>query len=497
MTAGAATRDGVGSRAAGRAGRTLAAVSVVQFTVSLDVSVVNVGLPRIADGLGFDPVGLTWVVHAYALTFGGLLLMGGTLADRWGRRRVLRAGLVLFGVAALLGGLAQAPWELVAARALQGVGAAAMAPAALAALSATFPSGRARVRAFGVWSAVNAAGGAVGVLAGGLLTQYAGWRWVMEVNVPMVAVALVLAWGADGDPGRVDGVPGPADGAPARGGRPDVRGAVLATAGLSLLVFGVVRTEALGWASATTLATLAGAAALLVAFVHVERTTRTPLLPPGLLADRSVAGADVYNLLVGAAMASAFYLVSLYLQRVVGAGPALTGVEFVPFASGVVVGSVAAVRLGRRFAPRTLLVAGGLLTAAGFAWFGRISPDGGFTTDVLGPSIVASIGFGLCLGPVVSTATAGVGPRAAGVASGLLTSSRQIGASLGLAVVGTLAQARTGPRSTPAALTDGYALGLTVAAALLVGAVVVALTVLPRTGPAPGHDTVGTGGAGP
>ncbi|MFC7659877.1 MFS transporter [Pseudonocardia benzenivorans] len=226
-----------------------------------------------------------------------------------------------------------------------------MAPAALAALSATFPSGRARVRAFGVWSAVNAAGGAVGVLAGGLLTQYAGWRWVMEVNVPMVAVALVLAWGADGDPGRVDGVPGPADGAPARGGRPDVRGAVLATAGLSLLVFGVVRTEALGWASATTLATLAGAAALLVAFVHVERTTRTPLLPPGLLADRSVAGADVYNLLVGAAMASAFYLVSLYLQRVVGAGPALTGVEFVPFASGVVVGSVAAVRLGRRFAP--------------------------------------------------------------------------------------------------------------------------------------------------
>lgn len=475
MTIGESTRTRPVTAADVRPGLTLAVVAVVQFMVSLDLSVVNVALPRIAVGLGFSAVGLTWVVNAYALAFGGLLLLGGKAADRYGRKRVLMVGLGLFGLASLLGGLAREPGQLVAARVMQGIGAAALAPAALALLTATFPTGRARVRAFGVWSAMNAAGGAFGVLAGGLLTQYAGWRWVMFVNVPMAAGALALAWRGV-RAGRL----------PAGGSRLDVLGAVLATAGMSLLVFGVVRTDQYSWASPVTVTTLTVAAALLAAFLHVERTTiREPLLRLGLFANRSVAGANAYNLLVGAAMASAFYFVSLYLQRVLGAGPALTGIEFLPFALGVIAGSVLAVRLGYRLAPRTLLVIGGTLTATGFAWFGLISPDGSFATDVLGPSIVAGVGFGLCLGPVVSTATAGVAPHEAGTASGLLNSSRQIGASLGLAALGTAAHHRTGRTTTPEALNNGYALGLTLSAALLLAAVLIALTVVRRTGRTP------------
>ncbi|MGW6503616.1 MFS transporter [Nonomuraea angiospora] len=456
-----------------RPGLTLAAVAVVQFMVSLDLSVVNVGLPQIGAGLGFSAVGLTWVIHAYALTFGGLLLLGGKAADRYGRKPVLLLGLALFGLASLAGGLAQEPGQLVAARAAQGIGAAALAPAALALLTTTFPAGKARVRAFGIWSATNAAGGALGVLIGGLLTEYAGWRWVMFVSVPMAAGALAPAWRAV------------AAGPPAvRGARPDALGAVLATAGMTLLVFGVVRTDQYAWTSPVTVATVAVAGVLLAAFVLVERTTaREPLIRLGLFTNRSVAGANAYNLLLGAAMAAAFYFASLYLQRVLGTGPALTGVEFLPFALGVVAGSVLAVKLGYRLAPRTLLVIGGLLTAAGFAWFGLISPDGAFVTDVLGPSIVAGVGFGLCLGPVVSTATVGVAAHESGTASGLLNSSRQIGASLGLAVLGTVAHNRTGQSLTPESLNDGYALGLSLGAVLLLGAVLIALTVLPRTGP--------------
>ena len=232
-TGSASARSAIESAA--RPGLILAAVAVVQFMVSLDLSVVNVGLPRIAAGLGFSAVGVTWVIHAYALTFGGLLLLGGKAADRFGRKRVLLLGLGVFGLASLAGGLAQEPGHLVAARAAQGIGAAALAPAALALLTATFPAGRARVRAFGVWSAMNAAGGAFGVLVGGLLTQYAGWRWVMFVNLPIAVGALALAW---------RGVP--ADPPPVRRGRLDVLGAVLATAGMTLLVFGFPPTSMRG-----------------------------------------------------------------------------------------------------------------------------------------------------------------------------------------------------------------------------------------------------------
>ncbi|MEV6286194.1 MFS transporter [Kribbella sp. NPDC051770] len=449
---------------------TLAVVAVVQFMVSLDLSVVNVGLPEIATGLGFSPTGVTWVIHAYALTFGGLLLLGGKASDRYGRKHLLLAGLGLFGLASLAGGFAQDPGQLVAARAAQGIGAAALAPAALALLATTFPSGRERVRAFGVWSAMNAAGGALGVLIGGVLTQYASWRWVMFVNVPMATVAFVLAFG-----GVADGLPG------VRRGRPDVLGALLATGGMTTLVFGVVRTDRHAWGSPTTMITLAIAVVLLAGFVVVERTTRRePLVRLGIFANRAVSGANAYNLLVGAAMASSFYFMSLYLQRVLAVGPALTGVMFLPFALGVVVGSVLAIKLGYLVPAKKLLIGGALLTATGFAWFGQISVGGGFLTDVLGPSIIASIGFGLCLGPLVATATAGVAPDETGTASGLLNSSRQLGASLGLAALGTAAHHHTGATITPTTLNDGYARGLMLCAAVLLVAVVIAATALPR-----------------
>ena len=470
-----------------RAGWTLATVAVGQFLVSLDLSVVNLALPRIASGLRFSPLGVTWVIDAYALTFGGLLLLGGKAADRYGRKRLLIVGLALFGLASFAGGLAQNPGALIAARAAQGVGAAAMAPAALALLTSTFPAGRARVRAFGVWSAVNAAGGAFGVLIGGVLTEYTGWRWVMFVNVPMAAGALALtARAVTREPPR------------ARTGSLDVAGTVLGTAGIGLLVFGVVRTDQYAWTSAPTGITLVIAIALLAAFIYVERSVaREPLIRLGLLAHRSVGGANAYNLLLGAAITSGVYFMSLYLQRILGTEPALTGVEFLPFALGLVAGSVLAVKLGYRLAPRTLLVGGGLLTAIGFAWFGQITAGGSFAVNVLGPSILASIGFGLCLGPVVSTATIGVAADEAGIASGLLNSSRQIGASLGLATLGTAAAHRTGSSGTLPALDAGYGLGLTLSAALMLTAVLIALTVLRRTpqppvGPSP--ETVNSTG---
>ncbi|MER5546360.1 MFS transporter [Streptomyces sp. NPDC002589] len=457
-----------------RPGTTLAAVSVVQFMVSLDLTVVNVGLPRIGHGLGFSEMGLTWVIHAYALTFGGLLLLGGKIADRYGHKRVMLLGLGLFGLASLVGGLAQAPGQLVAARAAQGIGAAALAPAALALLASTFPGGKERVKAFGIWSAVNASGGAVGVLVGGLLTQYAGWQWVMYINLPMAALALALAWR-----GIAQDTPA------ARRGRPDVLGAALATAGAALLVFGVVRTDRHPWTSPATLITLAIAVVLLAVFVQVERTTkRDPLIRLGLLANRSVAGANLYMLLFGGAMASALYFVSLYLQRVLGGSPARAGAEFLPFMLGVVVGSTLAVKIGYKFAPRNMLITGGTLAALGYAWFGLMRSDGSFLVDVLGPSVLASVGIGLCLAPAVSIATGGVQPHEAGAASGVLNSTRQIGASLGLAALGTVAADRTGHTVTAGSLNDGYALGMLVGAAILLCAVLIAVFVLPRPAPA-------------
>ncbi|MEU1404802.1 MFS transporter [Streptomyces sp. NPDC005728] len=453
----------------GRPGAVLAAATVAQFVVALDMSVVNVALPAIRTALGFAPLDLSWVVHVYALTFGGTLLLGGRACDLYGRRRLFVLGLAVFGLCSLAGGLAQAPWQLIAARAGQGLGAAAAAPAGLAMLATTFAEGPRRVRALGVWSAVNAAGGALGVLAGGLLTEYAGWRWVMLINVPIVAAALALV------PAGV-----PAGTQPARRERLDALGAVLATGGIGLLVLGVVRTDTLGWDSPSTLGTFAGAAVLLAAFVLAETRAAAPLLRLGLLRSRWVAGANVLVFLAASGQFTAFYFVSLYMQQVLGMGAAATGAAFLPFSVGLVTGTIVATRVTATHTPRTSLVPGALLAAGGLTWFAFISPDGGFLTDVLGPSVITSIGAGLVLAPVAAAATTGVAHREAGMASGLMNSSRQLGGCIGLAALATVAVHRTGTATDPAALNDGYALGLATAAALFLLAAVVAIGVLPR-----------------
>ncbi|GHH95936.1 MFS transporter [Streptomyces capillispiralis] len=456
----------------GRPGVVLAAAAVAQFVFALDMSVVNVALPAIRTALGFAPLDLSWIVHIYALAFGGLLLLGGRACDLYGHRRLFVGGLTFFGLCSLAGGLAQEPWQLIAARAGQGVGAAAAAPAALGMLTTTFAEGPRRVRALGVWSAVNAAGGALGLLAGGLLTEYAGWRWVMLVNVPVVAAALALV---------PAGVPA---GRPDRRERLDVLGAVLATGGIGLLVFGVVRTETRGWGSPATVATLATAAALLAAFLLAESKAPAPLLRLGLLRSRWVAGANMLVFLAAAGQFTAFYFLSLYMQQVLGMGAAATGTAFLPFSVSLVAGTVLATRVTAARTPRAALVPGASLAAAGLAWCSFISPGGGFVTDVLGPSVVIGVGVGLVLAPVAAAATTGVTSREAGMASGLFNSSRQLGGCVGLAALATVAALRTGPATDPTALNDGYALGLAVTAGLFVLAAVVAIGVLPhrRTG---------------
>ncbi|MGW4088831.1 MFS transporter [Nocardia sp. NPDC004750] len=459
----------------GRPGVALTAVAVAQFMVALDMAVVNVALPAIRADLGFAPVDLAWVVHVYALTFGGFLLLGGKACDLFGRRRLFTGGLVAFGIASLVGGFAQEPWQLVAARAVQGLAAAAVAPAALATLTTTFPEGPARVRALGVWSAVNAAGGAIGVLVGGLLTEYANWRWVMLVNVPIVVVASVAA---------VAGVA--ADRVSGRA-RIDVPGAVLATGGIGLLVVGVVRTEHHGWFSAATALTLGAGAILLAAFLAVEARTSTPLVRLGLFGNRWVAGANVFVFLAAAGQFSAFYLLSLYQQQVLGMSAGAAGAAFVPFSLSVIAGTVVATRVSGRRSPKAALVIGGVLTTAGIGWFAFISADGSFLTDVLGPSLLGGFGLGLCLAPVAAAANMGVAPHEAGMASGAFNSARQLGGCVGVAALATVAATRTGDSVAPAALNDGYALALCCAAGLFAVASVVAATVLPRT-----HRTIST-----
>ncbi|MFG3013618.1 MFS transporter [Streptomyces cinerochromogenes] len=465
----------------GRPGVVLAAVAVAQFAVALDLSVVNVALPAIRTALGFAPLDLAWVVHVYALTLGGFLLLGGRACDLYGRRRLFVLGLAVFGLCSLAGGLAQAPWQLIAVRAGQGLGAASATPATLAMLTTTFPEGPQRVRALGVWSGVNAAGGALGVLAGGLLTQYAGWRWVMLINLPIVAVALALVRAGL-----------PAEARPARRERLDVLGAVLATGGVGLLVTAVVRSDAQGWDSLATWTMLVAAAVLLAAFVVTESKAPVPLLRLGLLRSRWVAGANLLVFFSTAGQFAAFYFVSLYMQRVLGMSAAATGAAFLPFSVSLVAGTLVATRVTAARTPRASLVPGALLAAAGLAWFAFISPDGGFLTDVLGPCIITGIGVGLVIAPIVAAATTGVAPHEAGMASGLINSSRQLGGCIGLATLATVAAHRTGTATDPAATNDGYALGLAIAAALFVLAAIVAIGVLPRRQtetPAPQHAT--------
>ncbi|RKN41822.1 MFS transporter [Streptomyces hoynatensis] len=467
----------------------LPVVLTVQFTVSLDTSVVNVALPAVRAGLGFDEDGLTWVVNAYALTFGGLMMLGGRLGDLFGRRRVLLAGLALFGAASLAGGLMRTPGLLIAARAVQGVGAAALTPVALALLTTAFAPGRALARALGLWGATAAAGGAAGVLAGGVLTEWLSWRAVMLINVPIVAFALAAARRLPAD--RRAGQAPP---------RLDAAGALLVTAGATALVLGVVRSEAVGWGSAATLLTLGAAAALLALFALVESRTRDPLLRMGLPARRPVLGANLFMMLLFSCQFAAFYFCSLHLHHVLGYGAARAGLAFLPFCLGVVAGSALAARAVASLGLRRLLVLGGLLAACGVGWLGAgMAAGGGYLLAMSGPMLLISVGIGMCFVPLGTAGTAGVPPEAAGMASGLLNTSRQVGGSVGLAALGTLATSVSGGQegASREALAEGYGAAVGASAALLLLAVLAALLLIrDPAGAGSGRAGGGRGGTG-
>ncbi|MBC2875434.1 MULTISPECIES: MFS transporter [Streptomyces] len=443
-----------------RYGWVLAVVVAVQFMVTLDASVVNVALAAMREDLGFTESGLLWVVNAYTLVFGGCLLLGGRIADLYGRRLVLWWGLGLFGLASLAGGIAQSPGQLVAARAVQGLGAAVLAPAALTIVTTCFPEGPSRGRALGWWSAAGSAGGAAGVLIGGVLTEYLDWRWVLLINVPVVVLAAVA--------GRM--IP---DGRPGHRSRLDVGGALLATTGLAALVYGVGRTGDHPLSSPLTLGLLGAAVPLLAGFVLYEaRAARSPLVRLGLFARRTVSGANVTMLLLAAGQFASFYFVSLYLQRVLDYSPAVAGLAFIPFCLGFVTSAMLVGRVYARTGPRVPAAAGALVGALGLFWFSRVSADGGFLTDVLGPSLVTSLGIGACVVPLAHAATTGVPPTDAGMASGILNSAQQVGGSLGLAVTVSVATSRTTTLTDRGgaplvALNDGYGLALLAGAGLL------------------------------
>jgi EmrB/QacA subfamily drug resistance transporter len=415
-------------------GVALLVIATAQLMVVLDATIVNVALPRIQAALGFSGSGLEWVVNAYALVLGGLLLLGGRAGDQFGRRRMFVTGLLLFSAASLAGGLATSQAWLLAARAVQGAGAAIVAPAALALIATTFPEGPARNRAMGVYSGMSAAGGAVGLLAGGLLVTYASWRWVLFVNVPIgIGAALAARVVLPGTPGRIR-VPG----------RFDLAGAITGTGGVGALVYGLsnAATSPDGtsqWGDANVLAALAAALVLLVAFAFIEARRRHALLPVRLLRSRDRAGALLMMLAVGTVISGVFFFVTLFAQDIWGYSPLRTGVAFLPLTATLLIGTAAAARLVPRTGARPLLLAGAVTTAGGLYWLSRMTEHGSYAAGLLGPGLITGAGLGLLFVPLSLVALARVGEADSGVAASLLNAGRQVGAAIGLAVLGTVA----------------------------------------------------------
>jgi EmrB/QacA subfamily drug resistance transporter len=454
----------------------LALLAMTQFVVVIDASIVNVALPSIGTALDFSQNDLSWVVNSYTLTFGGFLLLGGRLADYLGRRRVLMIGMALFALASLAGGLAQTETWLITARAFQGLGAAIISPAALSILTTTFAEGKERNRALGIWGAVAGAGGAAGVLLGGMLTQWVGWEWVLFVNVPIGAfvvwqspLRLVESTATEEDERTLD-----------------LPGAVTVSAGAALLVFAMVDAVNAGWGSAETIWRLVGAAALLAAFVVVELRTRKPLIPFSIFRKRTLRGANVVGVLIGMSLFSMFFLITLYLQQVLGYSALRTGLSYLPLAAAIIISAGAASGLVARFGFKNVLVAGMVVEAVALGWLSQIDPHGSFAVDVLGPSILAGVGLGLAFVPVTIAAVTGTEPHEAGLASGLINTSQQVGGALGLAILATVANATTKDAfgtgaDVPTALTDGFADAFTVGAFFaLAGAILAALLISSR-----------------
>ena len=463
----------------------LVLLASAQFVVVLDASIVNVALPSIGRALDFSQGNLAWVVNAYVLTFGGFLLLGGRIADLLGRRRVFMAGLVLFALASLAGGFATTEGQLIAARAVQGLGAAILSPAALSIVTTTFRDGAERNKALGVWGAVAGSGGAAGVLLGGVLTDSLGWEWVLWVNVPIAIAAAALA---------------PALIAESRSSSAtrtfDVAGAVSITAALTILVYALVDAVDAGWGSAQTIGLLALSAILHVLFVAIELRSDAPLVPFRIFRLRTLTGANVVGLLVGASLFSMFFFISLYMQQVLSFSAIKSGFSYLPLALTIIASAGIASQLVTRLGYKPVLLTGLAFIAAGLVWFGQVSVGGAYASDVLGPSILAAIGLGFSFVPVTIAAVAGVEEHEAGLASGLINTSQQIGGALGLAVLATVANSRTedvlagGGASVPAALTEGFqAAFLTGAGFAVLGIVLGAILIRGRDSRA--HAAIG------
>lgn len=475
-------------------GVALLVIASCQLMVVLDITIVNIALPHIQSSLHFSTTSLAWVVNAYTLTFGGLLLLGGRAGDILGRRRVFVVGVLLFVLASLLGGLAQNSGQLLAARALQGVGGAIASPTSLALINTTFTEGPARNRAFGVFAAVSAGGGAIGLLAGGMLVQWLDWRWVLFVNVP---IGLLIALATPRCIAESERHPG----------HFDLAGALTSTLGMALLVYGFIRAAQEGWRDGVTLASFGAALLLLAAFVLVESRSKQPITPLRMFADRNRAGTYGIMLSLAAAIFGMFFFLTLFVQNVLGFSPLRAGLAFLPVSAVIAVGAGLTSQLLPRYGPKPFMVGGAVLAAAGLSWLTLTDVHSTYLGSVLGPMLVFSLGMGMQFVSLTLMAVSGVPTRESGAASGLLNAMQQVGGSLGLSILVTvfgtasrdeartqvprflatatpadrLAFQRTGQLPRPWAdevLTSGVSAAFVVAAAFTVVAAVIALLAI-------------------
>jgi EmrB/QacA subfamily drug resistance transporter len=446
-----------------RPGALLAIACAAQFIAVLDTSIVNVALPPMQESLGLSATGLQWVVSSYTLTFAGFLLLGGRLGDLFGRKRAFLGGLLLFAVASLAGGLAQEGWQLVTARFVQGLGGAVLVPTTLSLVTTGVADARARARALSLLTAAAASGSALGGVIGGLLTGLLSWRWVLFVNVPLCAVlAAVAAWALSGrspDHAR---------------GRLDLPGSVSVTAATALLVSAVILGEERGWASVPALSCMAGATVLGVLFVLAERRVAEPVVPLSVFRVRPVTVANGLSALTGGVLPAMMFFLVLYLQQVLDLDPLTAGLVLAPGAVGIALGARLSSRAIERIGPRRLFQLGALVAAGALVWLSHIDGGGSYWWHVVVPMTLAMAGFGAAGLPLTVTATTGLGPEQAGLASGLLSTSRQVGSAIGLAALVAVASSVVGDTAT-----DGFRAGLLVGAGLQLVACLAALA-LPR-----------------
>ena len=437
----------------------LALLLGVQFMVVLDIAIVNVALPSIQLDLGFSQEDLQWVVSAYALFFGGFLLLGGRVADIVGRRKVFIAGLIIFSAASLLSALAWSDTALILARAAQGLGAAIITPAALSILTVTFAEGKERNTALGFWGAVGAFGAVAGVLLGGVLTDWLSWEWIFYVNIPVGILGLVLApiLLSESRDASVKSF--------------DVPGAVLVTSGLVVLVYAITQANSYGWTSVETIGLFASAGVLLAAFVAWEARTKEPLMPFSIFRLRTLVGANVVGLAMGTAMFAMFLMLTLYMQQVLTYSAMKTGVAYLAVAGTAIFWSALAAQLVTRIGVKPVLVAGMTFLSVGLIYFTQVSVDGSYVGDLLPGFLLIAVGLGFSFVPISIAALAGVQPSEAGLASGLLNTSQQIGGALGIAVLSAIATSATNDQlasgaAVPNALTDGFQAAFIGAAAI-------------------------------